>query len=103
MPAPQIPPYAYPDYPDRVPYIRRHRGGLILVLGLIGIFVVFIPGVIAWVMGNNDLRAMDAREMDANGRGLTQAGRVLGMISTLMAIFVIATGILTAVVYSIAR
>lgn len=64
------------------PSLRPHRGATVLVLGILGLALCFILGIIAWVMGNNDLRDIDAGVMDASGRGLTQAGRVCGIIST---------------------
>ena len=66
--------------------LRPHRGGTILALGIIGIVCCWICGIIAWVMGNGDLRAMDAGMMDPSGRGLTQAGRICGIISVVLAI-----------------
>jgi hypothetical protein len=48
--------------------------------------VCFICGIIAWVMGNNDLKEMAAGTMDPAGRGLTQAGKICGMISVILAI-----------------
>ena len=37
-------------------------------------------------MGNGDLKAMDAGAMDPSGRGLTNAGRICGMIATILMI-----------------
>jgi len=64
-------------------YVRPHRGGLILALGIIG-WVVTCPIVsaIAWSMGTADLRDMRAGRMDRDGMGLTQAGQILRMIYT---------------------
>ena len=66
--------------------LRPHRGVVILVLGILGIVVCFICGIIAWVMGNNDIREIDAGLMDPSGRGMTQAGKICGMISVILAI-----------------
>jgi hypothetical protein len=66
--------------------LKPHRGGVVLALGILGIVVCFICGIIAWVMGNKDLREMDAGIMDPSGRGLTQAGRICGMISVILII-----------------
>jgi len=63
-----------------------HRGTLILVLGILGIVCCFICGIIAWVMGKNDLREMDAGKMDPTGRGLTNAGKICGMVGVILAI-----------------
>lgn len=56
--------------------LRPHRGGLILALGILGLVTCFICGIIAWIMGKNDLKEMEAGTMDLPGRGLTQAGFV---------------------------
>ena len=67
-------------------YMRPHRGAIVLVLGILGIVVCFITGIIAWVMGNKDLSAMRAGTMDPSGEGLTQAGRICGIISVALAV-----------------
>ena len=64
--------------------VAPHRGVLILVLGIVGIVCCFICGIVAWVMGNNDLREMAAGRMDHEGQGLTQAGKICGMISVII-------------------
>jgi hypothetical protein len=61
--------------------LQPHRGALILVLGILGIVLCQILGIVAWVMGNSDLRAMREGRMDRSGEGLTNAGRVCGMVS----------------------
>ena len=66
--------------------LRPHRGTLILVLGILGIVCCFICGIIAWVMGSNDLKEMSAGRMDASGQGLTQAGKICGMVSVILQI-----------------
>jgi len=74
-----------PPSPTQPP-ARPHRGGVILALGIIGIICCFICGIIAWVLGNNDLKEMDAGRMDPSGRGLTQAGKICGMVSVILLI-----------------
>ena len=64
--------------------LEPHRGVLILVFGILALVVCFIFGIAAWVMGNNDLRAMDAGQMDPEGRSLTQAGKICGMIAAIL-------------------
>ena len=61
-----------------------HRGGLILVLGVLG-WVVGCPvfSVAAWMMGSSDIREMRCGRMDPAGHGITQAGYVLGMVYSL--------------------
>jgi hypothetical protein len=62
-----------------------HRGALILILGILGWTMPCFPlGVVAWVMGNSDRWEMESGRMDSSGRGLTEAGRILGMIQTIL-------------------
>ena len=66
-------------------YVVPHRGGLILILGLLG-FAINCPifCFMAWVMGSADIREMRTGRMDPSGEPLTQVGRILGMILSLL-------------------
>ncbi len=80
--------------------LTPHRGTVIMVLGIVGLVVgllgsfcccIFpiagcICGIIAWVMANGDLKEMAAGRMDPTGRGITQAGKICGMIGVILAI-----------------
>jgi len=66
--------------------LRPHRGGLILALGILGLVCCFICGIIAWVMGSNDLKEMAAGRMDPSGQGMTNAGKICGMVSVILQI-----------------
>ncbi len=59
---------------------------MILVFGILGIVICVIFGIVAWVMGNGDLAAMRDGTMDASGEGLTQAGRICGIVSVALAV-----------------
>jgi hypothetical protein len=62
-----------------------HRGNAVLALGIVSLFTVpIILGPIAWVMGGHDLKQMRAGVMDSAGEGATNAGRICGMIATLL-------------------
>jgi hypothetical protein len=68
-------------------YYEPHRGTMILVFGILSLVVFpIVFGPIAWIMGNNDLAAIRAGRMDPEGEGLTNAGRVCGIIGTILAI-----------------
>ena len=71
--------------------VEPHRGGLILALGIIGLVVgitvflipiAWIPGLVAWVMGQNDLGKINKGLMESTGYGTTQAGWICGIIAT---------------------
>ncbi len=64
--------------------MKPHRGTLILVLGILSLLVCAPLGIAAWIMGNGDLKQIDAGAMDPSGRSLTNAGRICGMIGTIL-------------------
>ena len=66
--------------------MKPHRGTTVLVLGILSIVVCQPLGIAAWVMGNNDLREMNNGLMDPSGRDSTSAGRVCGIIGTVLMI-----------------
>ncbi len=74
--------------------MKPHRGTLILVLGILSIVICGFLGIPAWIMGKNDLAAMDAGQMDTAGRSLTNAGRICGMIGTILLILGVVIGVL---------
>jgi len=77
--------------------MKPHRGTLILVLGILSLVVCQPVGIAAWIMGKGDLAEMDSGQMDPEGRQLTNAGRICGMIAVaLMALSLIAIVLLFA-------
>ena len=83
----QMPP---PTPPGPVQNMRPHRGVMILVFGIIGIVLCVVFGIVAWVMGNSDLRAMRDGRMDPTGQGLTKAGKICGIVGVVLNLIVIA-------------
>ena len=74
--------------------MKSHRGTLILVLGILGLVICGPLGIAAWVMGSSDMKEMDAGTMDPSGRGTTQAGKICGMVATILMIIGAVIGIL---------
>jgi len=62
--------------------LRSHRGGTVLALGIMSLVagLLLVPlGIVAWIMGSKDLRAMNRGELDPAGRSLTQMGWAFGI------------------------
>lgn len=73
--------------PETLQAVRKqpHRGVLILLLGIMGIVTTCpIPSIMAWVMGSYDLGEMHMGRMDDSGQGLTTAGRMLGLVFSML-------------------
>lgn len=83
--------------PSPSPMLQPHRGVLILVFGILGLVVCFPFGIAAWIMGNGDLGEMRSGRMDPTGEGMTQAGRICGMVATAFAVIGLVIGVLVLV------
>jgi hypothetical protein len=66
-----------------------HNGTLILVLGILALCMGalgLILGPIAWSMGSKELTNIDAGLTDPTGRGQVNAGKICGMIATILGV-----------------
>jgi hypothetical protein len=58
-----------------------------LVLGILSFFGFgFLTGIPAWIMGRNELRAIDSGSSPSAGRTLATIGMWLGIVATALAI-----------------
>ena len=70
------PPYAsVPDHPSAT---------TVLVLGILGLVLCQVLSPVAWVMGNRVVREIDASQGRQGGRSSANAGRVCGIVGTIL-------------------
>jgi hypothetical protein len=60
------------------------RAGTVLVLGILSIVLCHVLGPVAWAMGNEELRRIDAGQTSGFSRGNVTAGRVCGIVGTVL-------------------
>ncbi|GAA1523144.1 DUF4190 domain-containing protein [Nocardioides humi] len=78
------------------------QGTTILILGILGLVCCGPLGIAAWVMGNKAIKEIDANPSAYTNRGTVNAGRICGMIATiLMIVGIVAYIILFAIAGSI--
>jgi hypothetical protein len=65
-------------------YAEDSQATLALVLGILGIVVCQILGPFAWSIGNSEMNAIDAGRRDPANKGMAQAGKILGIIGTVL-------------------
>lgn len=87
-------PYQYQQYQQQ-PYltpatIEHPQGITVLIMGLLSLVVVQLLGPVAWIMGNRVLAEIDADPARYSNRGMVQAGRIMGMIATILMIVIVA-------------
>ncbi|RPI20403.1 MAG: hypothetical protein EHM57_08105 [Actinobacteria bacterium] len=89
--------------PSNTTYPEPSQATTAFVLGLLGlVFGILAP--FAWYIGSKEVKAIDAGLRDPKDRGLAVAGRVLGMVITILMIaavvFIILALVLVLVVSS---
>jgi len=77
--------------------MEPHRASTILVLGILSIVICAVCGPIAWVMANKDMIKMNSGLMDPSGLEQTKAGKICGIIGTVLLIL----GVIFAIIYAI--
>ena len=125
-PSPEPKPTTEPPPPRRprtsldqdTPDIRRmgprrdaepDRGTVVLTLGIISLALILVwctapigavLGLIAWIMGQIDLRKMKRGQMDSENRGMTQAGWICGILGTILnGLIMLSCGVLVGTVW----
>jgi hypothetical protein len=79
------------DYDDLESFrsLQPHRGVMILVLGIVSFILTCFPiGITAIILGRRDMDLMRRGMMDNEGKGMTQAGVILGIVSTIISLLV---------------
>ncbi|SDJ76024.1 DUF4190 domain-containing protein [Nonomuraea jiangxiensis] len=86
----------YPNYgPSPYGPVQSHPNGTtILVLGILSLVVCSILGPFAWVMGNRALREIDESGLYYENRGTVQAGRICGIVGSVLLILAAAFAVL---------
>lgn len=79
-------PYGTPQYlPGYGPPAPDHpQATLILIFGILGVVGITVLGPVAWILGNNALKEIDASNGMIGGRGNVNAGRICGIIATVI-------------------
>ena len=72
----------FPTDPNRYP--EATQATTALVMGILGLVVCGILAPFAWSMGNKELAAIDAGRRPPENRGTANAGRILGIIGTVL-------------------
>ncbi|MFI6318367.1 DUF4190 domain-containing protein [Nonomuraea sp. NPDC050556] len=86
---------SYPQYGGQA---QHPNGTTILVLGILSLVVCGFLGPFAWVMGNRALAEMDESGYTYENRGMVTAGRICGMIATILMLIGIGLFVILAVV-----
>ena len=66
--------------------MQAHRGTMLLIFGILGIIMCPLFAPAAWIMGKNDLEQIRSGAMDPEGESMTNAGKILGLIGTILAV-----------------
>jgi hypothetical protein len=84
--SPPPPPPAYNSPYGGYGGYEHPQGTTILVLGILSLVVCQLLGPVAWVMGNNAIAEIDRNPTAYSNRGSVQAGRICGIVSSVIVI-----------------
>ena len=73
-----------PEFPQSNAYPEASQATTALVLGILGLVICGILAPFAWSMGNKELAAIDAGLRPPENRGTANAGRILGIIGSVL-------------------
>ena len=76
--------YGQPAYGYGQRLVDHPQGTTILVLGILSLVLCSFLGPFAWVMGNRVVREIDASRGMMGGRSSANAGRICGIIATVL-------------------
>lgn len=65
-------------------YPEQSQAVTILVLGILSIVVCQILGPFAWKMGSDELKAISDGRRSPEGQGMAQAGKICGIVGTVL-------------------
>jgi hypothetical protein len=75
---------SYPNAPapgySPVPPANHPRAVLALILGIVGVVICGVAAPFAFVISNKAMQEIDASGGTVGGRGMVQAGKILGVI-----------------------
>ncbi|WP_230487007.1 DUF4190 domain-containing protein [Nocardioides anomalus] len=98
---PQPPPYGAPPPYGYAMQADHPQATTVLILGIVSIVVCGLVGPFAWVMGNRVVGEIDASGGQYGGRSSANAGRIIGMIVTILLglslLFVVAVVIIAVI------
>ena len=80
--------------PAQSPYPEQSQATTILVLGILSIVCCGLLGIAAWIMGNNEMKAIDEGRRPPENRGNANAGRICGIVGVALSAIGIIFGIL---------
>lgn len=72
----------FPTDPNQYP--EQSQATTALVLGILGIVICGVLAPFAWVMGKNEVDAIDAGRRNPANRGTANAGKILGIVGTVL-------------------
>jgi len=76
--------------PEALPALPKGNGVIVLVFGILSLTTSCLPlGVVAWILGSNELQKMKAGLVTNHEEGLASVGKILGIIATVFLVIAI--------------
>jgi uncharacterized membrane protein len=67
-----------------VAYPEQSQATTILILGIVGLLCCGPLGIVSWIMGNKELKAIEEGRRNPAQRSTANAGRVIGIVAVVL-------------------
>ena len=65
---------------------QSSKATIAVVVGVLGIVCCGLLAPVAWYLGNEEIKAIDAGRLSETNRGMAQVGKILGIIGSILLI-----------------
>jgi TRAP-type C4-dicarboxylate transport system permease small subunit len=63
---------------------QSSKATIAVVVGVLGIVCCGLLAPVAWYLGNEEIKAIDAGRLSETNRGMAQVGKILGIIGSIL-------------------
>ena len=63
---------------------QSSKATIAVVVGVLGIVCCGLLAPVAWYLGNEEIKAIDAGRLSESNRGMAQVGKILGIIGSIL-------------------
>jgi hypothetical protein len=86
FPPPPAPPRVPSPFPSGAPAgpPQASKATMAVVMGVLGIICCGFLAPVAWYLGNEELKSIDAGRISETNRGMAQVAKILGIIGSIL-------------------
>lgn len=72
------------SFPESTPYPESSQASTALVVSIVGLVCCQVLGIVAWIMANSELKAIQEGRRNPANEGTATAARIIGIVTTVL-------------------